>query len=107
LILDDAAQTVCFADPDMTLDVGAVGKGYAVEQAARATQARGFTSALLNVGGPSAPSPAESRGRRVLRTRGLMTLRIFRPLSWPMGTVLSSAAIISAILSMRACATPI
>ena len=31
LILDDAAQTVCFADPDMTLDVGAVGKGYAVE----------------------------------------------------------------------------
>ena len=39
LILDDAAQTVCFADPDMTLDVGAVGKGYAVEQAARAAQA--------------------------------------------------------------------
>lgn len=51
MILDDAAQTVCFADPDMTLDVGAVGKGYAVEQAARAAQARGLTSALLNVGG--------------------------------------------------------
>ncbi|MFR6663021.1 MAG: FAD:protein FMN transferase [Gemmiger sp.] len=51
LILDDAAQTVCFADPDMTLDVGAVGKGYAVEQAARAAQVRGLTSALLNVGG--------------------------------------------------------
>jgi len=51
LILDDAAQTVCFADPDMTLDVGAVGKGYAVEQAAQAAQVRGFTSALLNVGG--------------------------------------------------------
>ena len=51
MILDDAAQTICFADPDMTLDVGAVGKGYAVEQAARAAQARGLTSALLNVGG--------------------------------------------------------
>ena len=51
LTLDDAAQTVCFADPDMTLDVGAVGKGYAVEQAARAAQVRGLTSALLNVGG--------------------------------------------------------
>ena len=50
-ILDDAAQTIYFADPDMTLDVGAVGKGYAVEQAARAAQARGLTSALLNVGG--------------------------------------------------------
>ena len=51
LILDDAAQTVWFADPDMTLDVGAVGKGYAVEQAARAAQAHGLTRALLNVGG--------------------------------------------------------
>lgn len=51
LILDDAAQTVYFADPAMTLDVGAVGKGYAVEQAAQAAQARGLTSALLNIGG--------------------------------------------------------
>lgn len=51
LILDDAAQTVYFADPAMTLDVGAVGKGYAVELAAQAAQARGLTSALLNIGG--------------------------------------------------------
>ena len=51
LILDDAAQTVCFADPDMTLDVGAVGKGYAVEMAAQAAEARGLRSALISVGG--------------------------------------------------------
>ena len=51
LVLDDAAQTVYFADPEMALDVGAVGKGYAVEQTARAAQARGLTSALLNIGG--------------------------------------------------------
>lgn len=51
LVLDDDAQTVYFADPAMTLDVGAVGKGYAVEQAAQAAQARGLTSALLNIGG--------------------------------------------------------
>ena len=51
LVLDDVAQTVYFADPEMALDVGAVGKGYAVEQTARAAQARGLTSALLNIGG--------------------------------------------------------
>ena len=51
LILDEDARTVYFADPDMALDVGAVGKGYAVEQAAQAAQARGLTSALLNIGG--------------------------------------------------------
>ena len=52
LVLDDAAQTVYFADPEMALDVGAVGKGYAVEQTARAAQARGLTStAPLNIGG--------------------------------------------------------
>ena len=51
LVLDDAAQTVYFADPEMALDVGAVGKGYAVEQTARAAQDRGLTSALLNIGG--------------------------------------------------------
>ena len=51
LVLDDATQTVYFADPAMTLDVGAVGRGYAVEQTAQAAQARGLTSALLNIGG--------------------------------------------------------
>ena len=51
LVLDDAAQTVYFADPEMALDVGAVGKGYAVEQAAQAAEARGLTSALISVGG--------------------------------------------------------
>ena len=51
LLLDDAAQTVAFADPAMTLDVGAVAKGYAVEAAAAAAEARGLQSALLNIGG--------------------------------------------------------
>lgn len=43
--------TVAFADPELQLDVGSLAKGYAVEQAAQAAEARGLTSALLDVGG--------------------------------------------------------
>lgn len=51
LIIDEAARTVYLADPDMSLDVGSVGKGYAVEMVCRAAEARGLTSALVSVGG--------------------------------------------------------
>ena len=51
LIIDEDAKTVYLADPAMSLDVGSVGKGYAVEQAAQAAEARGLTSALVSVGG--------------------------------------------------------
>ena len=51
LIIDEDAKTVYLADPAMSLDVGSVGKGYAVEQAAQAAEARGLTSALISVGG--------------------------------------------------------
>ena len=36
---------------DMRLDVGSVGKGYAVEMVCQAAEARGLTSALVSVGG--------------------------------------------------------
>ena len=51
LILDEEAGTVYFADPNLRLDVGSVGKGYACEMAARNAEARGLTSALISVGG--------------------------------------------------------
>lgn len=51
LTLDAATRSVSFAYEAMSLDVGAVGKGYAVEQAAEAAEARGLDSALLNIGG--------------------------------------------------------
>lgn len=51
LILDEAAGTVYFADPLLQLDVGSVGKGYAVEMVAQAAEARGLKSALISVGG--------------------------------------------------------
>lgn len=53
LILDSQAGTVELADPEMSLDVGSIGKGYATEMAARAAVEAGVTSAYFNVGGNS------------------------------------------------------
>ena len=51
VVIDEQAKTVYLADPEMSLDVGSVGKGYAVEMVCQAAQARGLTSALVSVGG--------------------------------------------------------
>ena len=52
LIIDRAAGTVRLTDPAARIDVGAIAKGYAVEQVARyAEQELGWSSALINVGG--------------------------------------------------------
>ncbi len=51
LIIDEEAGTVYFADPNLRLDVGSCGKGYACEMTARAAEERGLTSALISVGG--------------------------------------------------------
>ena len=51
IVIDHKAGTVYLADPEMRLDVGSVGKGYAVEQVCRAAQARGLISASVSVGG--------------------------------------------------------
>lgn len=51
LILDESNHTVAFADPEMSLDVGAAAKGYTAVQAGQAAKARGLDHALLNMGG--------------------------------------------------------
>ena len=51
LVIDREAGTVYLSDPDMSLDVGAVAKGYAVERVAQDMIAAGVTSALLSIGG--------------------------------------------------------
>ena len=51
VVIDEQAKTVYLADPEMSLDVGSVGKGYAVEMVAQAAEARGLKSALISVGG--------------------------------------------------------
>lgn len=51
VIIDEEASTVYLEDKDMSLDIGSIGKGYAVEQAARKAEAAGVTSMLMSVGG--------------------------------------------------------
>ncbi len=51
LLIDAEHNTVTLTDPAMRLDVGAIAKGYAAEQTARAMEERGLTGYVLNVGG--------------------------------------------------------
>ena len=51
LVINEEAGTVYLADPLLSLDLGAVAKGYAAERAARALEEAGYTGYALSVGG--------------------------------------------------------
>lgn len=51
VVLNREEGTVFLADPDMSLDVGAIAKGYAVEQVCQSLENQGITGLLVNVGG--------------------------------------------------------
>ncbi len=51
MVIDEQNRTVTLTDPQMRLDVGAIGKGYATEQVAKWLEEQGVSGWLLNVGG--------------------------------------------------------
>ena len=51
LEIDKENQTVRISDPKASIDVGALGKGYATEKAAKYLESVGATSYVLNIGG--------------------------------------------------------
>lgn len=51
LKIDEAAKTVFITDPEASIDVGALGKGYATEMTARELSSLGADGYVLNVGG--------------------------------------------------------
>ncbi|HEY5102813.1 MAG TPA: FAD:protein FMN transferase [Steroidobacteraceae bacterium] len=53
LILDPEKLTVKFAHPGMRIDVGGIGKGYAVDRCIAILQGLGFKNALVTAGGDS------------------------------------------------------
>lgn len=51
LVIDEKNSTVYFADSEMSLDVGAIAKGYAAQKAKEFAQENLWSSALINLGG--------------------------------------------------------
>lgn len=51
IIIDEEASTVYLADPEMSLDVGSIGKGYAVQKVAEYARELGYTNLVINCGG--------------------------------------------------------
>lgn len=51
MIIDQEASTVYLQDPEMSLDVGAIGKGYATEMVSLAAIKEGLADGMISVGG--------------------------------------------------------
>lgn len=51
IVIDEVNSTVYITDPKASIDVGAIGKGYATEKARLALIDKGVTSYVLNIGG--------------------------------------------------------
>jgi thiamine biosynthesis lipoprotein len=51
MVIDEVNNTVTLTDSEMTLDVGAVAKGYAAERVARYLEEKGISGYVINVGG--------------------------------------------------------
>ena len=51
LVIDEKASTVYLADEEMSLDVGSIGKGYAVQRLAEYAKEIGMEHVLISVGG--------------------------------------------------------
>lgn len=51
IIIDEEASTVYLADPEMSLDVGSIGKGYAVQKVSEYAKELGCKNMVINCGG--------------------------------------------------------
>jgi FAD:protein FMN transferase len=67
LILDANDSTIRFARPGMTIDLGAAGKGYAVDRAIAVLQSHGVARALLHGGTSSVHALGAPRGEGAWR----------------------------------------
>lgn len=66
LVIDKENNTVFISDPKMTIDVGAVAKGYAVEMVAKSLEKKGISGYVINVGGNVRTVGTKSDGEKWL-----------------------------------------
>jgi thiamine biosynthesis lipoprotein len=64
VVLDREAGTVRFDRPGVELDLGGIGKGYAVDRVVEVLRRRGVSSALVNLGGSSVYGLGAPPGRK-------------------------------------------
>lgn len=64
IIIDEAASTVYLADEKMSLDVGSIGKGYAVQQLSDYAREAGMEHLLISAGGNVSAVGAHPDGRK-------------------------------------------
>lgn len=62
IIIDEEASTVYLDDPEMSLDVGSVGKGYAVQMVAEYAKELGYNNIAISAGGNVAAIGATDSG---------------------------------------------
>lgn len=62
IIIDEENSTVFFADPELKVDVGAIGKGYATERIVQTLEEMGVDNYTLNIGGNIRTIGAKSDG---------------------------------------------
>lgn len=67
IVLDETAYTVGFDIDGLEIDLGAIGKGYAIERAAESLQDSGVTSALINGGTSSVHAIGSPPGQAAWR----------------------------------------
>ena len=63
VLINETAQTVQYADPELKLDLGAVAKGYAAQKVAEKLREAGLSSFILNAGGNVVCGDAPLDGR--------------------------------------------
>lgn len=64
IIIDKEASTVYLTDPEMSLDVGSIGKGYAVQRVADYARELGYDSLVINCGGNVATIGIKADGNK-------------------------------------------